>query len=246
MRRKISVFLAVVLALTAFVSASAYADLERGSGGEEVASLQMMLFDMGYLFEEPDGQFGARTEAAVKEYQEAAGLEETGVVTDELMARICQDWADFQNWIYEQMELDAQMEPDAQYVPFCYTWETEDGQTLFEYCEKHALLWDATYSILMGGDAESAEYSYLEWQAEVISLYNEWISRVSGPAQAEIEVNKSLAIQLMEAQMKAMRSSYDANGTEIDPTDVYYGAEIWMRAHCAWLCQMLSTLESEL
>ena len=246
MRRKLSAFLVAVLVLTTFASAVAYADLERGSSGDEVASLQMMLFDKGYLFEEPDGQFGARTEAAVKEYQKVAGLEETGSVTDDLLAQISQDWIEYWDWVQEQLRVDAeQAEVEAHYAPFCYAWETEDGQTIFEYCEKHALLWDATVSILMDGDAESAEYSYLEWQAEVISLYNEWISLVSGPVQAEIEVNKSLSIQLMEAQMDAMRSSYLASDTEIDPADVYYGAELWMRAHCAWLCQMLSTLKAE-
>ena len=56
--------------------------------GEAVEDLQGMLFDMGYLYEMPDGQFGGKTEAAVREYQQAAGLEETGVVTDELMEKI--------------------------------------------------------------------------------------------------------------------------------------------------------------
>ena len=231
----------LIFALAALSPLPALADLKRGDSGEEVASLQAMLFDMGYLFEEPDGQFGARTEAALKEYQKAAGLEETGAVTDDLMAQISQDWIEYWDWVQEQLRVDA----EAHYSPFCYSWETEEGETIFEYCEKHALLWDATCSILMDGDAESAEYSYLEWQAEVISLYNEWISLVSGPVQAQLEVNKSLLIQLMEAQMDAMRLSYDANNTEIDPTDVYYGAEIWMRAHCAWLCQMISTLKAE-
>jgi len=230
--------LALVLVLNAVAPAVAHADLQRGSGGEAVEALQIMLFDMGYLSEEPDGQFGARTEEAVKEYQKTVGLEESGTVTDDLMAQISQDWADYQRWISEQLQVDA----ETRYAPFCCTRETEDGQTLFEYCERHALLWEATCSILMDGSADSAEYSYLEWQAEVISLYNEWIALVSEPVQAQLEVNKSLCIQLMEAQMDAIRSSYDANGTEIDPTDVYYSAELWMRAHCAWLCRMLHTL----
>jgi len=246
MRKRISVFLACALILAMLVPAAAHADLKRGSSGEEVISLQKMLFDMGYLFEEPDGKFGANTEAAVKEYQNSVGLEETGVVTDEVMERVNQDWIYYWDWVQEQLRLDAgQMEAEADYAPFCYTWENEDGQTLFEYCEKHALLWEATYGILMDGDAESAEYSYLEWQAEIISLYNEWISLVSEPVQAQLEVSKSLCLQMMAAQMDAMRASYDDNNTEINPTDVYYGAEIWMRAHSAWICQMLSTLRSE-
>jgi len=244
MKKRIGVVLALIL--VCMLPVSACADLARGSSGEEVESLQEMLFDMGCLFEEADGKFGANTEAAVKEYQKAAGLEETGIVTDELMETIYQEWIEYWDWVQAQLRLDAELaETGAHYAPFCYTWENEDGQTLFEYCEKHALLWEATYNILMGGDAESAEYSYLEWQAEVISLYNEWIALVSEPVQAQLEVNKALCIQLMEAQMDAMRASYDANGTEIDPTDLYYGAETWMRAHCAWICQMLSTLTGE-
>ena len=245
MCKRICTVLAFVLMLVLAVP-SARADLKRGDSGEEVMTLQERLFDMGYLFEEPDGKFGGKTEAAVKEYQKATGLEETGVVTDELMEKVYQDWIDYWDWVQAQLRLDAeQAEAGADYAPFCYTWENEDGQTCFEYCEKHALLWDATYDILMGGDAESAEYSYLEWQAEVISLYNEWISLVSEPVQAQLEVNKSLVIQLMAAQMDAMRASYDANDTEINPTDVYCSAEQWMRAHCAWICQMLSTLMAE-
>lgn len=245
MRKRICTVLAFVLMLVLAVP-SARADLKRGSSGEEVMTLQEQLFDMGYLTEDPDGKFGGKTEAAVKEYQKATGLEETGVVTDELMEKVYQDWIDYWDWVQAQLRLDAeQAKAVADYAPFCYTWENEDGQTCFEYCEKHALLWDATYDILMNGDAESAEYSYLEWQAEVISLYNEWISLVSEPVQAQLEVNKSLVIQLMAAQMDAMRASYDANGTEINPTDVYCSAEQWMRAHCAWICQMLSTLRAE-
>lgn len=241
MNRRISVFLVLALILTALLPAAAYADLARGSSGEEVASLQMMLFDMGWLFEEPDGQFGAKTEAAVKDYQQNAGLEQTGAVTDELMSRISQDWVDYQNWIYEQMQVDA----GEYYAPFCYEWENEDGLMVMEHCQKHALLWKNTQEMLASGDAESALYSYSEWQTEIIGLYNEWIALVSAPVQAEIEVNKSLCIQLMEAQRKTMFSGYDVNGTEIDPSDVYYGAELWMKNHCAWLCQMLSTLGAE-
>jgi len=240
MKYRISVLLLLALLLTVFMPAVTHAELARGSSGDDVATLQMMLYDMGYLLAEPDGQFGARTEEGVKEYQRSYGLEETGVVTDELMEMITQDWNDYINWMYEQLELDA----GGNYAPFCHTWD-EDGHSVTEYCEKHALLWSATQDMLAGGDADSALYSYYEWQAEVISLYNEWIALVSAPVQAELETNKALCIQLMDAQQKAMFAAYEATGSEIDPGDVYYGAELWMRSHCAWICQMLSTLESE-
>ena len=243
MARNFRGILVLVLVLALLMPANAHADLMRGSKGEAVEDLQGMLFDMGYLAEMPDGRFGGKTEAAVKEYQQAAGLEETGMVSDDLLEKIHQDWIGYWDWVQAQLQLDAeQAEARSDYAPFCYTWETEDGRTLFEYCEKHALLWETTNNILTGGDAESAEYSYYEWQAEIISLYNEWIDLVGEPVQEQLEENKALVIQLLNAQKQVMFDFYDAAGTEIDPTDVYYGAELWMRAHCAWLCQMLNTL----
>lgn len=40
--------------------------------------LQQMLWDTGFIFEEPDGVFGGNTENAVKRFQEYALLEQTG------------------------------------------------------------------------------------------------------------------------------------------------------------------------
>ena len=241
MVRKIRLILVLVLLMAMIVPVNASADLMRGSKGEEVEALQNMLYDMGYLSEMADGQFGGKTEEAVKEYQRSTGLEETGVVTDELMEEISQDWIEYWDWVNEQLRLDAA----GAYAPFCYTWEDENGQMVTEFCEEHALLWEATQEILSYGDAESAEYSYSEWQAEIISLYNVWSDLVSEPVKPKIEVNKALCIQMLEMQLDAMKSSYEANGTEIEPYDVYYGAELWMRGHAAWLCQMISTLGGE-
>lgn len=241
MVRKIRLILVLVLLMAMIVPVNASADLMRGSKDEEVEALQNMLYDMGYLSEMADGQFGGKTEEAVKEYQRSTGLEETGVVTDALMEEISQDWIEYWDWVNEQLRLDAA----GAYAPFCYTWEDENGQMVTEFCEEHALLWEATQEILSYGDAESAEYSYSEWQAEIISLYNEWIELVSAPVQAQLEENKALVIQLLAAQRSAMFDSCDAAGTEIEPVDVYYGAELWMRTHAAWLCQMLGTLRAE-
>lgn len=53
--------------------------LKRGDLGRDVFVLQCGLNDMGYSCGVPDGDFGGNTEKAVKELQEAAGLEQTGV-----------------------------------------------------------------------------------------------------------------------------------------------------------------------
>lgn len=62
--------------------------LARGAKGEYVEALQERLIELGYLTDSADGEFGARTEAAVMAFQAAVGLEETGIADAETMAAI--------------------------------------------------------------------------------------------------------------------------------------------------------------
>lgn len=61
--------------------------LKKGDKGEEVQNMQIMLVEMGYLSGTPDGDFGGKTEAAVKAYQTDMGLEATGIA-DEATLRL--------------------------------------------------------------------------------------------------------------------------------------------------------------
>lgn len=61
--------------------------LARGSKGEEVQNMQAALVEMGYLNGNPDGDFGGITEAAVIAYQQAMGIEATGIA-DEATLRL--------------------------------------------------------------------------------------------------------------------------------------------------------------
>jgi lysozyme family protein len=54
--------------------------IRRGSRGEPVAELQKLLRDAGLSPGSVDGIFGGKTEAAVREFQQASGLEADGVV----------------------------------------------------------------------------------------------------------------------------------------------------------------------
>ena len=65
-----------------FIRLNDYAEFEtlkKGSRGEAAKALQQRLSDLGYLTGTVDGDFGAGTEKAVKVFQEAAGLEITGI-----------------------------------------------------------------------------------------------------------------------------------------------------------------------
>lgn len=55
-------------------------ELARGVEGDDVEALQRLLVEEGHLAGEPDGDFGPRTERAVKAWQKAQGKEQTGTV----------------------------------------------------------------------------------------------------------------------------------------------------------------------
>lgn len=61
--------------------------LQKGDKNDDVRNMQAMLVEMGYLNGTPDGDFGGKTEAAVKAYQEAMGIEATGIA-DEATLRL--------------------------------------------------------------------------------------------------------------------------------------------------------------
>lgn len=55
-----------------------YEALGRGSSGAAVEELQLRLIELGYLSGKADGDYGPKTEKAVKAFQKEAGLGETG------------------------------------------------------------------------------------------------------------------------------------------------------------------------
>ncbi len=66
-------------------------DLKHGSTGPQVARLQQLLHALGYLSSSPTGMFGLQTEAALKKYQKAHHLEQTGAVGPKTRAQLNAD-----------------------------------------------------------------------------------------------------------------------------------------------------------
>lgn len=62
--------------------------LEQGSEGDGVMQLQKRLAELGYLSGTADGKFGANTKTAVKLFQKALGLSQTGVATVSLQEKL--------------------------------------------------------------------------------------------------------------------------------------------------------------
>ena len=69
--------------------------LRPGASGEVVRQLQQALKDLGYDPGAVDGQFGSRTEAAVRAFQSAQGIDVDGIVGDVTWLNI--DEADMSN-----------------------------------------------------------------------------------------------------------------------------------------------------
>lgn len=65
-----------------------YAALEPGMSGDEVETLNATLMILGYLDGELSDEYGEETEAAVRAFQLAAGLEETGLADSNTQAAL--------------------------------------------------------------------------------------------------------------------------------------------------------------
>lgn len=75
LRRIITFVLALIMVLTMIpVGLAEAAALKKGSKGTEVKYLQQNLIGLGYLEGDADGSFGAKTEVAVRAFQEDYGL----------------------------------------------------------------------------------------------------------------------------------------------------------------------------
>lgn len=75
----------LVILITMLFCANVYADftpLEKGSKGDTVKEVQTALIENKYLNDVADGSFGAKTEAAVSDFQKANNLEVTGIVDE--------------------------------------------------------------------------------------------------------------------------------------------------------------------
>ena len=94
MRRFLAALLAAALLLT-LPALAEYRQLQKGdrdtSENWDVFSLQTQLIQLGYLSGTADGDFGSRTETALKDFQEANGLEATGIADVETQKLLFSD-----------------------------------------------------------------------------------------------------------------------------------------------------------
>ena len=79
------------------------------TSGEEVAGLQSMLIDLGYLYDVADGIFGSNTQQAVLSFQASKGLNEDGIAWPQTRSALYNEWRS--NATPEQLRNNIYMDP---------------------------------------------------------------------------------------------------------------------------------------
>ena len=77
--------LLMCLCLTA---SAAYETIEPGAKGQSVKDMQTRLGELGYYFNNADGGYGPKSQAALKRFQAGNGFEADGVATDAVLTRL--------------------------------------------------------------------------------------------------------------------------------------------------------------
>ena len=68
-----------------------YNTLTRGDKSEEVRQMQERLWELGFLQDVRDGNFGGNTYTAVKSFQQSAGLDVTGIADTKTLTALYSD-----------------------------------------------------------------------------------------------------------------------------------------------------------
>ena len=72
-----------------------YNPLQKGDKNDAVLQLQERLYRLGYLNDDRDGAFGGKTQTALKQFQERAGLEATGIADSATQTLLFSDSAPY-------------------------------------------------------------------------------------------------------------------------------------------------------
>lgn len=219
-------FLCVLLIALLLLPTCALAELKRGDSGDDVFALQQMLWETGFIFEEPDGAFGRNTEEAVKWFQEYAGLEQTGVADEDTMSALYACWLSLTP---EQGASEEEAEPqglEGDYPVCCQRSLTAEGDEHIEPCGRHAaLIADETLPALQ------------KWTDELNALYDEWLGASPEEDRAAIASSRALFTLWVEQQTAALEKQ------QAEDADVRI--ETLLRSQCAELCGAIYALRAE-
>ena len=234
MKRTIS----LLLVLLFLVPACALAELKRGDSGEDVAALQQMLWDTGFIFEEPDGIFGPNTENAVKWFQEYANLEQSGIADDRTLDSLYACWLRMMDEYgvevylpYDEMDpqpgsLMPDYDAEGDYPAYCHRYTTYEGDEHVELCGRHAQL-----------AADTTLPALEKWKSELDALYAEWLAASPEADRAAIASSQAFFTLYLEQQANALRLQNAENADDY--------IEVLLRNQCVELCRRIFELTAE-
>lgn len=252
MKKSIGCAMAFVLTVMMFSASSALAEIKRGDSGREVAELQQLLFESGWLFELPDGIFGRNTEDAVKGFEEYANLPVDGIADEQMIYELAvslealnEEMGIVSNYFGSDVSGYFTGAPDAEYVEenggmefaeCCAQWTDVDGGSHTDYCEKHHTLYLDTYSLLESNDPQSARYASEKWYEEVSNLYDQWAMLLPKEEQGGILANRATFLASVEAQRIAANFGKQ---TDFYNAKTEVGVCRTLRNQAAWVCGMI-------
>lgn len=225
----------VLLTILCLLPVCSLAALRRGDKGEDVRSLQQMLFETGWLFEEPDGIFGRNTESAVKDYERYAGLPADGVADDRMLEALAESWIQLLVETGQLTDGEGAL-ADGRCPAFC-SHQGTDGASAIEYCATHDALSLQTQALVAAGRASQAAQL---WRAEIGRLYDLWLNCTDASQHAAIAAVRDQYLATADAQLAAVRGYYATFQTHPGEEDAQAALEIQLREHAAWLCALIS------
>ena len=234
--------ISILLVLMLLLPACALAELRRGDSGEEVRALQQMLWETGFIFEEPDGVFGKNTEKAVKWFQEYALLEQTGVVDDRTLDSFYACWLrimEENGYTVPDDEMESQTagfvpgynpygdgDDYGDYPAYCHRYMTDAGDEHVELCSFHAQL-----------TANQSLPGLEKWTYELNDLYKEWIDLSMEKDRAAVASSQAFFTLWLEQQ----RIALEQQGVE----NVDDHIEALLRNQCVELCERVYEARTE-
>ena len=212
--------------------------LHRGIEGheDEVEFLQYQLFYAGYLgddISEVDGIFGAKTEAAVRQFQKEHNIEVTGIVCPNTQTALDEIWESMMS--EPQGGEEFYVEP----YPYCYIEHYANGTEAVVLCSQHMDVFAQAAAV---NDVVGTEEEQLEglqsgvtiWLDELNRSYELW--KQLQPEYAElIEAHQEAFMDYYRAQLAIWNAHYGS------PSHVVLNhAQDALAEQCANLCIILS------
>ena len=221
MKRLLKIIICALLALG--MSASALAELQQGDWGDDVRALQRLLIQGQWLNNIADGSYGPRTEDAVKAYQRALGLEETGVADDQLIA-----W--LEAGIRTPEELAALEAAQDAADDVCHSYVDDEGYHT-SYCAIHTVMLDRCDALEEIGTADMLAMASQLWLDEIDRLYNVWMAGSEGAGRLAV----MSAIAAWKVEASAQRAGLEVLlGDDADELEAQW--LIYVRNHAVSLC----------